>query len=463
MRECVGKGAQRGQGRGDRTACAHPAQAGAACAVLDIGAVAEPGAGARVEDQVDSTRGGARQVEVQFLGYTDEGGQALLPDLGGGPDIGARRPQLGRVLGQQCPEQGVPVVVGKCVEPRLSRLEGTCLHPEQRERVGAGLLDGCGQQGGGLEGTDSGGRVERFGGLRAPGRRALLPYQRGEPGEPVTGDAVPVHVLVVQGESGDGAEGAGRIVVQGEPACRVVQGVPAPAGEDHDGAVPPAEHLAEAVHGLGASRPGRPCGDRFDELHLPDRSRRVGQRARGKGLQEHEEPGAVLGGGGRRGSPVGQFGQIVEEGGPGQGVAGHGVLVPLPAVHGGERDLGHEGRAECGLAAEHMVDGEDLPDHGPPAPGSPPAAAHPRGVPGRGGLQRRVVAVLGLVIEEHALGARGVAGRGRLRGLGRFQVLGGCDGPVHRAPDERGDAREEPCVGHLGQHPGEGLLAHLPR
>ncbi|CAM5734446.1 hypothetical protein SMICM304S_01235 [Streptomyces microflavus] len=58
---------------------------------------------------------------------------------------------------------------------------------------------------------------------------------------------------------------------------------------------------------------------------------------------------------------------------------------------------------------------------------------------------------------------RAVLGSGRLRGLGRFQVLDGRDSPVHRAPDERGDAGEEPYVGHLGQHPGDDLLAQLLR
>lgn len=171
----------------------------------------------------------------------------------------------------------------------------------------------------------------------------------------------------------------------------------------------------------------------------------------------------MLGGGGRRGCPVGQFGQIVEKVGPGQRVNGHGVLVPLPAVHGGEGDRGPDGRAESRIAAQDMVDREDLPDHGPTAPGSPPATPHTLGVPGRGRLQGHVVAVLGLVIEEHALGARGVPGRGRLHGLGRCQVPGGCDGPVHRVPHERGDAREKPYVGHLGQYPGDGFLAHFMR
>lgn len=295
VRQRVGEGAQGGEGCGDRTACAHPAQGRAAGAVLDIGAVGEPGPGARVEDQVDGARGGAREVEVQFLWDADEGGQALLPDLGGGRDIGARGPQLGRIRWQQCLEQGVPVVAGQGVQPALGRFEGTRLRPEQRERVGAGLLDGRREQGGGLEGADSGGRIERLGGLRTPGCRALLPYQGDEPGEPVAGDAVPVYVLVVQGESGDGTEGAGRVMVQGEPAFRVVPEVPAAVGEDHDGAGTPAQHLAEAVHGLGASRPGCPRAERLDQLHLPDRARGVGQRACGEGLQEHEEPAAVLG------------------------------------------------------------------------------------------------------------------------------------------------------------------------
>lgn len=318
VRQRVGEGAQGGQGCRDRTACAHPAQGRAAGAVLDIGAVGEPGPGARVENQLDGARGGARQVQVQFLGDPDEGGQALLPDPGGGRDIGARGPQPGRVRGQQCPEQGVPVVAGQSVQSLLGRFEGTCLRPEQRERLGAGLPDGCGEQGDGLERADSGGRIERLGGLRTPGCRALLPYQGDEPGEPVAVDAVPVHVLVVQGETGDGAEGAGRVVVQGEPAFGVAPEVPAAVGEDHDGAGAPAQHLTEAVHGLGASRSGCPRAERLDELHLPYRARRVGQRARGEGLQEDEERGAVLGGGGRGGGPVGQFGQVVEEGGPGQ-------------------------------------------------------------------------------------------------------------------------------------------------
>lgn len=342
-----------------------------------------------------------------------------MPDLFGGPDVGAGGPQLGRVGGQQCLEQGVPVVAGQGAQSGLGRLEGPCLHREERERLGAGLLDGCRQQGGGLKRPDSGGRVERLGGLGPPGCRALLPYPGDEPGEPVAGDALPVNVLVVQGEAGYGAEGTGRVVVQGEPSCRVVAGVPAAVGEDHDRPLAPAQYLAEAVHGLGPSRPGRPRGDRLDEFHLPDGARRVCERAGGEGLQEHEEPGAVLAGGGRRGCPVGQFGQVVEEFGPGEGVTGHGVLVPLPAVDRGERDLGRDGRAERGLAGENMVDREDLPDHGPPAPGSPPAAPHPLGVPGGGLLQSHVVAVLGLVVEEHALRARGVAGCGRLRGLGR--------------------------------------------
>ncbi len=462
VRQRVGERAQGGQGGHDRAAPAHPVKGRARAAARYGGSVGEPGPGTRVEDQVDGGGQGSGEVEVQFLGDADEGAQALAPHLGGGPDVGARGPQLGRVGGQQGLEHGVPVVAGQGVQPVLGGLEGPGLGAQHGQRLGAGLLDGRRQQCGGLEGADSGGRVERLGGLRTPGRRALLPHQRGEPDEPVGGDALPQDVLAVEGEAGNGSEGSGRVVVQGEPAGRVASAVAAVVGEDHDGTGSLAQHVAEAVDGLGASGPsggGRVEG--LDEFHPADRARRVGQRAGGEGFQQDEEAGSVPGGGGLRRGPVGQFRQSVEEVRPGQVLSGHRVRVALPAVHRGEGDLSRNGRAERRLPAEDVVDGEDLPDRRPPVSASPPRPAHPLGAPGGGLPQGRVVAVLGLVVEEHALGACAVLGRDRPRGGGRLQVPGDRYGAVHGGPHECGDARAEPCVGHLGQHPGDGLLGQL--
>ncbi len=168
----------------------------------------------------------------------------------------------------------------------------------------------------------------------------------------------------------------------------------------------------------------------------------------------------MLGRGGRRGCPVGQFGQLVEQGGPVHGLGGNSAFVTLPAVHGGERNLGRHGRTESRLPAEYVVDGEDLPDRGPPTGRSPPAAGHPLRPPAGCVQKCRVVTVLGRTVGEHVRCRRGAPRRGGPR---RFQVAGGRGGLVHRVTDERGDSREEPCVGHLGQNPGHGFQAHLTR
>ncbi len=95
--------------------------------------------------------------------------------------------------------------------------------------------------------------------------------------------------LLLQREVGDGAEGAGRIVVEGEPVHTLGLVVGPLAAEDDDGAALPAQHLSRALL-LGVG---------FAQHDLAQRGPGCGERTLRDRVEEQQQRGAV--GGGQRG------------------------------------------------------------------------------------------------------------------------------------------------------------------
>ncbi len=187
-----------------------------------------------------------------------------------------------------------------------------------------------------------------------------MPVQEGgERGDPV-GGRLPRHPpFVVQGEVGDRSEGAGGVVLEGEPVQPLA--VLAVGGQHDHRAVAPAQHLAEPGPGVRAAvGPGGEAGPGLAQCHHAQAAVRFGERAPGEFGEQQDERGPGLRCGDRPGRREDERPQPAEQVGP--------ALEAVAALHGqllGVRRPGVvRGRRRCG---EQVGDGPQVGERVPTA------------------------------------------------------------------------------------------------